>query len=345
MTEFQSLVERKLTPVGISGDDTIYACPCCEDESTGHHLYVDYNKGVYHCFKCGFRGRRIESLLKFLHVDLKYDYTKLYNEQSKELDDIIAPRKIVKKEKILDYSTDLRILTEYYNIHTKPIGELAYQYLRNRGISGMQIERLQIREGVNHYGEVLNVKGVQLLGRDYSGRIMVPSLRRDGLVSFYVGRDFIGGREPRYLNPPKEIGVASEDVWSLDTIETNSVVICEGVMTSIAVDQALGKHISCATYGKSIAQSSSNDNIRVTSQGEKLLSRKFDQYIVFYDKDAKKEAYSTAKYLYDRGAIVRVVSIPDDMYGPKADAADMTKEEIIDCIENAALFDIFTGIV
>lgn len=345
--DFQSMIEQRLEPVGRSGNDIIYLCPQCDD--TSGHLYINYDKGYYHCFKCNLSGKRLESLLKKLHIDIDYDYTKLYNEQDKELDSIIAIKEDKKKsmrvEKVVDYSTNLDVLTEYYYQHTKPLTRASFEYLLSRRIFPYNIEKLGMREGVNRYGDIININGKDYIGRDYSGRIMVPSLRRDGRISFYVGRDYIGDKPAKYMNPPKELGAASEDVWSLDTIETNSVVICEGVMTSIAVDQALGKHISCATYGKSIAQSSSNDNIRVTSQGEKLLARKFDQYIVFYDKDAKKEAHSTAKYLYDRGAIVRVVSIPDDMYGPKADAADMTKEEIIDCIENAALFDIFTGLV
>lgn len=329
-----------MTPVGRSNNDIIYTCPQCDDKSG--HLYVNYDKGYFHCFKCGLSGKRMEGLLRVLHIDINYDYTKLYSEKDKEIDSIISMKETKKSSSNIipvDYSTSLDTLTKYYELHTVPLSLSAYNYLIARGLSEETIRRLEIKEGLNRYGEKFIINSKEFTGRDYSGRIMVPSLRRDGRISFYVGRDYIGDKPAKYMNPPKELGAASEDVWSLDTIETNSVVICEGVMTSIAVDQALGKHISCATYGKSIAQSSSNDNIRVTSQGEKLLARKFDQYIVFYDKDAKKEAHSTAKYLYDRGAIVRVVSIPDDMYGPKADAADMTKEEIIDCIENAIHYD------
>lgn len=343
--DFQSLVERKLEPVGTSNKDVIYRCPQCEGDSGSGHLYINYDKGYYNCFKCAFRGRRIESLLKYLNIDVDYDYSRIYSEQDKELDDIISPKKKFVGEKIVDYSTDLDALTEYYQMHTKPLSDGATQYLLDRGLLLETIRNLNIREGINRYGESLRFKSQELIGRDYSGRIMVPSLRKDGRISFYVGRDYIGDKPAKYMNPPKEIAVASEDVWSLDIIETASIVICEGVFTAIAVNQALGKLSACATYGKSIAHTANTDSsIRVTSQGEKLLNKNFRSYIVFYDKDAKSEAHNTAEYLHDRGADVRVVNIDTDKYGPKADAADMTVSEIREHIIISKEFDRFSGL-
>ena len=127
---------------------------------------------------------------------------------------------------------------------------------------------------------------------------MVPSLRRDGRISFYVGRDYIGDKPAKYMNPPKELGAASEDVWNLDMIESDSVIICEGVFTAIAASPF--KLNAVATYGKSISKVSSNDSgTIVTSQGEKLLNKKFKNYYIAYDADAHKEAIQSCDYLYD----------------------------------------------
>ena len=41
---YQSLIERKLTPQGVSGNEIIYPCPWCEDIESGHHMYVNYHK-------------------------------------------------------------------------------------------------------------------------------------------------------------------------------------------------------------------------------------------------------------------------------------------------------------
>lgn len=339
--DFQSMIEQRLEPVGRSGNDIIYLCPQCDDKSG--HLYINYDKGYYHCFKCNLSGKRLESLLKKLHIDIDYDYTKLYNEQDKELDSIIAIKEDKKKsmrvEKVVDYSTNLDVLTEYYYQHTKPLTRASFEYLLSRRIFPYNIEKLGMREGVNRYGDIININGKDYIGRDYSGRIMVPSLRRDGRISFYVGRDYIGDKPAKYMNCSTEIAVASEDVWNLDIVDSETVIICEGVFTAIAVNQALNKTIAVATYGKSIAQKSNSGGLRVTSQGDKLIRRGFKRYIVFYDKDALQSTLDTCDYLYNRGCNVNVVVIPPDWYGPKADAADMTAEEVISCVVNSLPYD------
>lgn len=346
---YQFMIERKLHPQGQSGKETIYACPECENLDTGHHLYVNYDKEKWHCVKCGAGGKRLSSLLRLLNISVNFDYESLYTEQDSALDDIISMKKETKKSVIVDRSTDIEVLNEYYKYHTLDSMLLApsYAYLKNRGFTDETIINARLTEGLNRYGEKFIIKGKEYIGRDYSGRIMIPSLNKDGLVSFYLGRDYTGTKPNKYANAPKEIGVASEDVWGLDTIKGDTIIICEGVFSAISVDNALGKHISCATYGKSIAQKSSETEINVTSQGEKLLIRNFKNYIMFYDKDALEDSYKNAQYLYERGANVRVVKIPDSLYpeNPKADAGDMTRGEIIDLIHNSKEYDQFLRII
>lgn len=338
--DFQSIVERKLEPVGTSNRDIIYRCPQCEGDSSSGHLYVNYDKGYYHCFKCNLSGKRIEGLLKVLHIDIDFDYSKIYDDQVSELDSIISLKdsKEIEDTEILEYSTDLQVLTSYYYLHSTSLSDKAFQYLIHRGLSPQLISKLEMREGLNRFGEKFNIKGYDLLGRDYSGRIMIPSLRRDGLISFYLGRDYLGRDNlAKYINPPKELVASSEDVWNLDMVESESVIICEGVMTAIAASPY--KLNSVATYGKSIATVSSNDRLKVTSQGEKLLARKFKNYIICYDADAHKEALQSAKYLYDRGANVYVVLIDPKKYGPKADVADIGYEEFLKLLRVAEKYD------
>lgn len=335
--DYRSLIERKLEPVGKMNNEVVYRCPNCEGVEGSGHLYVNYQKGYFNCFKCNTGGKRLEGLLKILNIDLGYDYDKLYTEHDKSLDNIINSKKDKKSasKRLVDYSTDLEILTLYYLEHTAPLSERAYNYLLDRGLTPYMIEKLGIQEGVNRYGEHFTIKGKEVDGRDYSGRIMVPSLRKDGLISFYVGRDYIGDKKSKYLNPPKELAAASEDVWNLDMVTSDSVIICEGVFTAIAASPM--KLNAVATYGKSIAMNSSSDDthLRVTSQGEKLLDKKFKNYYVAYDADARTEAINSCRYLYDRGANVYVISIDPKKYGPKADVADIGYAEFVKLMQEA----------
>lgn len=344
MADFQSLVERKLIPVGKSGNDIIYVCPKCDDKSG--HLWVNYLTNKFHCFKCNYGSKSITPLISELGIDVRFDYDSLETPYQDSLDDIISLGEKMSEKRYVDYSKNLKTLTEYYNLHTMPLTIPALNYLHGRGLSDDIISALQIREGVDRYQQKFNIRGSLYEGRNYSGRIMVPSINRGGTISYFVARDYIGTKPAKYLNPPKELAYSSEDIYNLENINSEYVIICEGVFTAIAVSVALGKNVSVATYGKSISAKSNSDNpnLIVSCQGEKLLSKNFKTYYVFYDKDARDSALSTCKYLHDRGAHVRLVTIDTDKYGTHADANDLTREEVIQCIMDSKEYTGFTPV-
>ena len=337
--DYQSLIEHKLVPQGSSGSETIYPCPFCEDINTGHHMYINYNSNKWHCFKCERGGRTLDSLLKRLGMSVEIDYDRYYNETSDRLDtelkELNKSLNVSLEQYKFDYSYDLDITTIYFQNHIQPLSLQAQQYLLNRGLSYENMNNFRLYEGKDNRGKIIHIKGKDYVGRNYSGRIMIPSMRRDNRVSYYLARDYKNIYKNKYSNAPKEIGIGSEDVWDLDMIQSDCIIICEGVFTALAVDLALGKRIACATYGKSIAHNSSTTLDNVKSQLDKLLMNNYSQYILFYDKDARESTNSTAKSLHDRGANVKIVVIPDNWYGAKADAGDMTKQEIKYLLSNA----------
>lgn len=342
MSNYQSLVETKLAPVSNFGDDVVYQCPLCESETSSGHLYVNYEKNKFNCFKCELGGKDIRLLLKVLSIDVSYDYEALYNDYNKELDDIIAEVP-TNGNKILEYSRDLSVLKQYYDYHRTPLSLVARQYLHNRGFTDKVIEDLQLCEGVNRYKEEITLKGTKYYGRDYSGRVLVPSLYKGG-ISFYVARDYTGRKSNKYLNPPKTLAYSSEDVWNLDVVQSHSVIVCEGVFTAATVVAGSGKMNAVATYGKSISFKSNSD-INVTSQGEKLLNKKFHTYYIAYDADALNNSLDACEYLYERGADVRLVYIDPKIYGEKADINDIGYEEFLKLMGHSIVYDKFTRLI
>lgn len=342
MSNYQSLIERKLICTGRSGDNFIYACPRCENKDTGHHLYVNYKKNVFHCFHCNYGGRRISSLVHDLGFVTSFDYESLTTDLDMELNTLLEESNCKTPQiREVDYSKDLEVITQYFLYHVRPLSKEAHEYLINRGLTDTSISNLCLCEGLNRYGSTFTIKGKEYKGRDYSGRILIPSLIGDGTISFYVARDYIGGRNPKYLNPNQELAYSSEDVWNLNMVKSNSVIICEGVMTAISANQHLGKDIAVATYGKSISERSNSDNalLRVSSQGEKLLKRRFDCYYVCYDADATTSALNTCTWLSDRGASVKYVYIDPKVYGEKADINDLTRDQFLDILSRAEDYD------
>jgi DNA primase len=286
----------------------------------------------------------MKRLLDVLGLDASFDYEKLERDAPSELDKVLELQS-KKSARVVEFSRSLSAVTSYFNMHSTSLSNEARQYLYRRGLTDEIIRTLGIKEGLNLYPNKTEINKVVYDCRDYSGRIMVPSLQEIGMVSFYVARDYTNSRPNKYLNPPQELCYASEDVWNLGNIpkDVKDVIICEGVFTAIAVNVACNRTLAVATYGKSVAGNSNSEDetVIVTSQGEKLLSRNFETYYIFYDKDARESTLKTARYLYNRGANVKIVNILTDKYGEHADAADMTREEILYALRNAVVYDRF----
>jgi len=345
---YQTLVESKLDPVGESGDNVIYRCPQCERHTGSGHLYVNYKKNVYNCFKCNLSGRDIRRLLYEIGYSREsisnapIDLITMSKNKSVDplsmIDDILVPKKKV----LQDYSMDLRVLTSYWMNHTKQLSIDAYEYLLSRGVTDQQILQYNIREGIDRSGEELKIYHKSYIGRNYSGRIIVPSIHKDdGLISFYVARDYLGRNNiAKYLNPPQDLAYSSEDVWNLYNIDDtdSDVIICEGVFTAIAVSSIFKNVV--ATYGKSISAKSNNrsEDVEITSQGDKLLSKRFNKYIVAYDADATESLISTCEYLRMRGANTYYIKVPDT-YGPHTDLSDFSIDDRVSLIKSMKKYD------
>lgn len=338
-TYYQSLIEAKLTPVQETPKDVVYMCPRCEGSTGSGHLYVNYTKGYYHCYRCDLGGKNLKSLVRLLGLDIEEEIPQSVLHRpdesvDKSLEDMIQSLKVdTPQREIRDYSVPLEISDQYFNYHTSPLSPGAYRYLLDRGLSPEEICMYGMREGLNRRGEYLGT----IECKNYAGRILVPSKdSRTGLVSFFVARDYTGKAARKYLNPPSSVGYASENVWNLDVASKVSptVIICEGVFTAIAAGR--GKYNAVATYGKSI-KPSSNSSSPGLSQGEKLLKAGFSTYIVAYDTDALSSLLDTCEYLYERGLNVKYIKVPP-INGPHTDIADLTRETYLNLLANAEVY-------
>lgn len=327
MKYYEDILDSVLDPVGESGGgkDIIYRCPFCEGTRGSGHLYINYNKNMYHCYKCGIGGRDIKYLLMSLGISCNEEIPESIFEKkstSVKLTDLLS-KKIDEPKK-----RDLNKITRFFYEHTIELTSGAIDYLHKRNVSDEEISVYNIREGINKLGSL--VCGEK--GQNYQGRILVPSMIGKE-VSYFVARDYVNPNNKRkYLNPPSTIAYSSEDVWNLSLARSvsSTVIICEGVFTAIAAGK--GKYNAVATYGKSIADVS-NRGYNELSQGVQLLNAKFDRYIVAYDADARKELIDTCEYLYERGANTYFVLVPDK-YGTHTDISDLSRGEYLDLLKN-----------
>lgn len=50
-----------------SGDEYVIDCPFCGD--SGHHMYINISKGIFHCFKCEKKGTTFSFIKEYLGAE------------------------------------------------------------------------------------------------------------------------------------------------------------------------------------------------------------------------------------------------------------------------------------
>lgn len=141
-------------------DELRFDCPYCDDE--GKHLYVNTRKGVYHCFRCGGKGR---TNVKGIGVE-GIHLTDFGTESARARSELIA----------------------LPHAHRDLITPVALKYLVKRGIKESDVEKWRM------YCAAPNSK--------YFGRLIIPYRPIQGYCRYFVARAYTSLSWPKYLNPP-----------------------------------------------------------------------------------------------------------------------------------------------
>ena len=244
-------------------------CPFCNDHKL--HLYINEEKGVFHCFRCETSGP-VERLFLFLEGEEQAFASRpapQYRIDDEHLDLVELPE---------GYSSDFLRSEE---------GRQALQYLQSRGIDEDTIRMYSI--------------GFCATGK-YRGRIIVPIFHRGILVSF-VARAYHEGLTPKVLNPSQDEAPApSNFLFNLDrAVFFPSVVIVEGVFDALTTGVIDGRYCAVATFGKHLT-----DN-----QIQLLLLSGFEEVVFAWDtRDAIPQILSYARKLLPFFKTVRVAFLP-----------------------------------
>ena len=331
MEQLKSLIEHRLRQVNKSGNDTIYLCPKCDDKSG--HLYVDYDKGFFHCFHCGFKGRSLEYLARSLGIPVSDELLELSEDSQfkDDLEDVIAELSPSNHTRSFLEPANRRDISSYYYQQSKELSPEARSYLHQRDLTDAWIDFYRIREGIDLSERELLLDGELVQGMNLSGRVLIPSRDLQGDISYFLARDYLGCSDRKYLNPRKVVARAQEDLWNAELIQGDFVIICEGVFTAMAVNNLFGYPVATATYGKSISKPQ-RDTPPGTSQLERLVKMDKESYILFYDKDAKEETYKMSKLLSSYNLEVSYVTIPDEVGDKHTDAADLDHKTLLEVL-------------
>nr|WP_315529853.1 DNA primase [Carnobacterium maltaromaticum] len=289
-----------------SGKNLFGFCPFHEERTPSFSVAED--KQIFHCFSCGKGGNVFTFLMEVDGLSFPEAVFKTAEMSQIKLDDTLLNNRShqnqesdSKRDKLIQAHEETADLFQHVLLNTK-VGEEAYHYLLNRGLTKELIETFKIgfapRErtmlhqyllGKEYTDEVLNETGLfverdngELIDRFYN-RIMFPIRNQQGKTIAFSGRIFQQEAEdkagPKYLNSPETYLFNKRNVlFNFDMARgairrEKEVVLFEGFMDVIAAWNA-GVKNGVASMGTSLT----NEQIH-------MLDRVTDRVLIAYDGD------------------------------------------------------------
>jgi DNA primase len=207
----------------MKGDEQAHYCPFCH-----HHkkkLQINLQSQKWHCWVCDSKGKRIQSLLRRLHVD---------SHKLKKIYEIYGDDYVVYSNNTEDEKVELRLPNEFRSLLEEPKGinplfRKVKEYARKRNISEGDIKRYNI--GYCDSGH-------------YANRIIIPSYDRDNRLNYFIARSVFDEEKFKYKNPP----VSKNVIMFENQINWDEpITLVEGVFDAMAVKRnvipLLGKFV------------------------------------------------------------------------------------------------------
>ncbi len=170
-----------------------------------HHLYVNFERNKFICYKSGMAGS-----LSYLLMELGESL----QEGGVEVPEWGSLKGRLDALEEQTFETPVAELPDWYT----PVatGSCVYQYLRGRGVTDEDIEYYRIGQGVG----------------DFFDWLVVPSFDRDGDCEYWVSRRITMEKGPKYKNPLVSRRYHVGLLYKAVQVST-TVVLCEGVFSAI----------------------------------------------------------------------------------------------------------------
>jgi len=279
------------------GDDVSVKCPkCSKPGSPKKKLVINLEKGMYHCWVCGLKGRNVIRVVKMVSLSAaEHPAFKKWAKNSKFSLEGKLDETFVEKLKI---PKGFRLLGD--NILAKdPDIRAAVKYCRSRGLTDREIWKYRL--------------GTCTIS-NFRRRVIIPSFDDEGALNYYSGRSIDPENKFKYLNAK----VSKKDVIfnELNIDWAQELVLVEGPFDLMKVRSNVG-----CLLGSHLPEDSLLFKQIVKRQTPVLLS---------LDNDAINKMHNIAKVLTSYGVRVRYVCLPSGR-----DVGDMKLGEFEDIAKSA----------
>ncbi len=204
-----------------SGEEVCINSPFVTD--SGHHLWCNPNKGVYHCWKSNECGTIINLIMEREGCSFPEAQEILGGDRIlHKLEEKIAAF-FVKNKEIIVKKSSLELPPNTFKITSlatdNRLRKLATTYLSSRCIP---------------------IDGLYVCGLGkYADRIIIPYYDKDGNLIYFNGRDMTGKQKLRYRGPEKEVGIGkSEVIWMKEWPKDGTMIyLTEGEFDAMSLCQ------------------------------------------------------------------------------------------------------------
>ena len=257
----------------MKNDEQAHYCPFCH-----HHkkkLQINLKTQKWHCWVCDAKGKRINRLLKRLHVDSR---------RLKQIYEIYGDDYVVYSKDTEDEKVELRLPNEFQSLLKVPKGKInpvyrkALKYAEDRGITKEDITKYNI--GYCDSGH-------------YANRIIIPSYDSDNRLNYFIARSVFTEEKFKYKNPP----VSKNVIMFENQINWDEpITLVEGVFDAMAV-----KRNAIPILGKFVPKKL---NDAIFKNGVKSVN-------ILLDEDAQQEALRYTMQFTNQGIKTKNI-IPSD---------------------------------
>jgi len=259
------------------GEDVSVKCPkCSKPGSSKKKLVINLEKGMYHCWVCGLKGRNVHRIVKSAsptaanHPIFK-KWVKIDRNRGAHEDDETHELKV-------EIPSGFKLLGD--NLHARdPDIRSAIKYCRKRGLTDREIWRFRL--------------GTCTTSR-FRRRVIVPSFDAEGSLNYYSARSIDPDNKFKYINAQ----VSKKDIIfnELNIDWDQELVLVEGPFDLMKVRANAG-----CLLGSHLPEDSLLFRRIVKKQTPVLLS---------LDDDAIQKMHNIAKTLTSYGVSVRYVTLP-----------------------------------
>lgn len=221
-----------------------YHCPFCPSfgkRNNDRKLYVNVNKLVWECKRCGSKGAlEYNSAKEFYDIDVISDII-----------DWMDPKSFNKLRSSDEEPTDFFPIPKFKIVDYKD--SVPYQYMLSRGFSNDDMVRYDMR-----------ISGID----EFIGRVVIPNkVISNNWTDMYTARSYIG-HPNKYKNPVNS--KKSMLLFNYENIPDNPeyMILNEGMLNSIVAGE-----YSVASFGKSL---SSHQRDMIISKNPKHLYISYD---------------------------------------------------------------------